>query len=66
MPPERVTTMSIISRLINQLTHPYKGKNMSIRAGFIQGKALITLRSATVISTIVEQTYIAAYSDDER
>lgn len=37
---------------------------MSIQASSIQKKALITLRSAAVISAIVEQTYVAP-SDDE-
>lgn len=37
---------------------------MSIQASSIQKKALVTLRSAAVISAIVEQTYVAP-SDDE-
>jgi len=37
---------------------------MSIQASNIQKKALVTLRSAAVISAIVEQTYTAP-SDDE-
>lgn len=56
--------MSIISRLINQLTHSHKEKSMSITSASIQKKAISTLRSAAVISAIVEQTYVAP-ADDE-